>query len=134
KRTAEAPKIDPHNFEASCQAWYEDEVARPRPPGEWVAIANLREGETVSSPFNARFTVDGWGVCASGQSAEKTGHFIVEAMRDGKLQRSLDLANGATQSNLDLPNGNYVLRLRFVDAKSRADLLPASDTAIFVAG
>lgn len=134
KRTADAPGIDAHDFDASCRAWYEDEVARPQPPGEWVAISNLRDGETVSSPFNVRFTVDGYGVCAAGQSAEKTGHFMLEAVRDGKVQRSLDLVNGATQYNLDLPNGAYLLRLRFVDAKSRDDLLPASETSVSVSG
>jgi hypothetical protein len=133
-RTAEAPKIDPKNLEASCEAWYQDEVARPRPPGEWVAIANLRSGETVASPFNVRFTVDGWGVCASGQSADKSGHFVLDAMREGQVQRSVDLSNGATQYNLDLPNGPYVLKLRFVDAKSKTDLLPASETPITVSG
>jgi hypothetical protein len=134
KRTAEPLKIDPRNVEASCNAWYEDELARPRPPGEWVALVNLRDGETVGSPFNVRFGVDGYGVCAAGQSADRTGHFLLDILRDGKPVRTADYANGATQSNLSLPNGNYVLRLRFVDTKGRTDLLPASETNVTVNG
>jgi len=131
-RTAEAPKIDPRNFDATCKAWYQDEVARPRPPGEAVSLINLRDGETVASPFNVRFGVEGYGVCAVGQSAERTGHFALEILQEGRLVRSNDLSNGATQSNLALPNGSYLLRLRFVDGARRTDLLPPSETTVVV--
>jgi hypothetical protein len=133
-RTAEPLKIDPKDFQATCDAWYEDERARPKPPGDAVAITNLRDGETVTSPFNVRFGVDGWGVCAAGQSAERTGHFVLDVLQDGRSQRVVDLANGATQSNLGLPNGRYMLRLRFVDGKTKADLLPPSETTVVVNG
>ena len=134
RRSGPGPKIDPANLKASCDAWYEEELSRPRAPGEWVAITNVRDGESVTSPFNVRFGVEGWGVCAAGQSAERSGHFLLEVMRDGKLQRQVDLSNGATQTNLALANGRYVLRLRFVDGKSRNDLLPVSETAVVVSG
>jgi hypothetical protein len=133
-RTADALKIDPKNFEASCKAWYEDELARPRPPGEWVSFINLRDGETVSSPFNLRFGVDGYGVCAAGVTVEKTGHFVLEILRDGRAVRGNEFTNGATQSNVSLPNGSYTLRLRFVDSAKRQDLLPASEINVVVNG
>jgi hypothetical protein len=131
-RTAEPLRIDPHNFDATCRAWYEDELARPRPPGEWVSIVNLRDGETVPSPFNVRFGVDGFGVCAAGQSAERSGHFMLDVRQGDKPVRSVDLSNGATQTNLALPNGSYQLVLRFVDGKTRRELLPASITSVTV--
>lgn len=134
RRSGPGPKIDPGNLKASCDAWYEEELSRPRPPGEWVAITNVRDGEAVSSPFNLRFGVEGWGVCAAGQNAERSGHFLLEVLRDGRLQRLVDLSNGATQTNLALANGRYVLRLRFVDGKSRSDLLPVSETTVVVNG
>lgn len=133
-RTAEAPKIDPKNFDATCNAWYQDELTRPRPPGEWVSIVNLRDGETVNSPFNVRFGVDGYGVCAAGATVEKTGHFVLEILSGGRAVRGNEFANGATQSNLSLPNGSYTLRLRFVDSVKRTDLLPPSDLNIVVNG
>ncbi len=131
-RSAQPVAIDSRNFDATCDAWYQDEVARPRPPAEPLAIVNLREGEPVSSPFNVRFGVDGFGVCAAGVTAERTGHFLLEILRDGRLLRTVDLANGATQSSLVLDNGAHVLRLRFVDGASRRDLLPAADTQVIV--
>lgn len=132
-RTAQAPKIDRRNFDASCAAWYQDELARPKPPGDWVSIVNVRDGETLSSPFNLRFGVDGYGVCAEGQVIERTGRFVLDLLKDGALVRTQALNNGATQTTLALPNGSYRLRLRFVD-NSQRDLLPASETNITVAG
>jgi Domain of unknown function (DUF4399) len=133
-RDARPLPIDRRNFEASCLAWYQDELARPRPPGELVTILNLRNGEVVTSPFNLRFGVDGFGVCAAGQTAERTGYFILEVRQGGRLVRVIDLANGATQSNLSLPDGAYQLALRFVDGRTRRDLLPAYEAEVFVAG
>lgn len=132
KRSAEAPKIDPARFDATCDAWYQDEVARPRGPGEWVTLTNVRDGESLVSPFSLRFGVDGYGVCAAGQKADKTGHFMLDVLRDGKVQQALDLSNGATQANLFVPGGNYQLRLRFVDGASGRELLPAYEQNVVV--
>jgi hypothetical protein len=131
-RTAQPLVIDRRNFDATCAAWYQDELARPRPPGEWVAVTNVRDGEALSSPFNLRFGVEGYGVCAEGQVVERTGHFVLDLLKDGALVRTQSLGNGATQTTLALPNGGYRLRLRFVDASGRVDLLPASETNITV--
>lgn len=134
RKPGEAPRIDPARFDETCSAWYQEEMSRPRPPGEGVHIVNLRDGEAVTSPFVVRLGVDGWGVCAAGQNAEKSGVFALDILRDGRLVRTVDLSNGATQSNLSLPNGPHLLRLRFVDPASRRDLLPASETQVLVSG
>jgi hypothetical protein len=133
-RTARPLPIDRRNFDTSCTAWYQDELARPRPPGELVSLLNLRDGEAVTSPFNLRFGVEGFGVCAAGQSAERSGHFMLEVTQANRLLRTVDLSNGATQTNLTLPNGSYGLTLRFVDGKTRRDLLPPSETTVQVTG
>lgn len=132
KRDAEPLKIDPARLDESCAAWYQDEVARPRGPGEWVSLTNLREGEPVASPFSLRLGVDGYGVCAAGQRADKTGHFMLDVMREGRVVQATDLSNGATQTNLFLPVGSYQVRLRFVDGATRRDLLPAQEQTIVV--
>lgn len=134
KRTADAPRIDPRRFDESCAAWYQDEAARPRPPGEWLGLANLRDGEPVTSPLVLHYGVDGFGVCAAGQSAERSGHFIVQVLQGGRTLQTLDLKNGATQSTLALPNGNYQLRLRLVDGASGRDLLPPYEHNLPVTG
>lgn len=134
KRSAEPLRIDPNRLEESCAAWYQDEVSRPRPPGEWLGLANLRDGEAVTSPFVLQYGVEGFGVCAAGQSAERSGHFILQLLQNGKPLQTLDLRNGATQSTLSLPNGNYRLKLRLVDGASGRDLLPAYEHELPVTG
>lgn len=134
KRTAEPPRIDPARFQATCAAWYQDEVSRPRGPGEWLGLANLRDGEPVASPFTLQFSVDGYGVCAAGQSVARTGHFVIQVLGNGRPQQTLDLSNGATQTTMSLPEGRYTLRLRFVDATTRRDLLPPYEHALPVVG
>jgi hypothetical protein len=130
------PKIDPKNFNASCAAWYQDEISRPRPPDEPLYVSNLRAGEAVTSPFNVRLGVDGFGICAAGQSAEKSGHFMLELLtRSGrKSVQSIDLSNGATQTNLAAATGAYILRLRFVDPATGNDLLRPNELPIEVKG
>lgn len=132
KRSAEPLKIDPAKLDASCAAWYQDEVARPRPPGQWVTLTNVRDGEPLVSPFSLRFGVEGYGVCAAGQSAEKTGHFLLDVLREGRVQQAVDLSNGATQANLFVAPGAYQLRLRFVDGATKRDLLPAHEQNVVV--
>ncbi len=133
-RTAQPLPIDRARFEATCAAWYEDELARPRPPGELVTVLNLRDGEPVASPFNLRFGVDGYGVCVAGLGAERTGHFVLELRQDERVVHRTDLANGATQLNLTLPDGRYRLRLRFMDTTGARDLLPAYEALLVVVG
>lgn len=132
KRSAEPLKIDPASLEASCAAWYQDEVSRPRSPGEWVTVTNVRDGEALVSPFSLRFGVEGYGVCAAGQKVDKTGHFMLDVLRDGKLAQAVDLSNGATQANLFVPAGAYQLRLRFVEAASGRELLPPFEQNVVV--
>lgn len=132
-RPKEPLRIDPARFEASCRAWYEDEISRPRPEGQRAVIVNLRDGEPVSSPFNVRFAVDGFGVAPRGQGGEGLGHFVFDVLRpDGGSVQNIDLANGATQANLFLAPGAYRLRLRFVDDAGRRELVPATELAISV--
>ncbi len=132
KRTAEPLKIDLGQFEASCAAWYQDEVSRPRGPGEWVTVTNVRDGEALVSPFTLNFGVEGFGVCAKGQTADRSGHFMLDVLREGRVVQALDLSNGATQANLFLGVGSYQLKLRFVDGKSQRDLLPPHEQNLVV--
>jgi Domain of unknown function (DUF4399) len=135
RSAAPRPQIDPKAFDETCAAWYQDEVSRPRPPDEPLHFNNLRAGEVVTSPFNVRLGVDGFGVCARGQSAEKTGHFMLELLSkaERKPVQTFDLSNGATQANVFAPVGAYTLRLRFVDTASGADLLRPHELPVTVA-
>ncbi len=128
-RSEQPLRIDPANLQSSCQAWYEDEISRPRPAGQRALISNLRDGEPVVSPVNLRFAVDGFGVAPRGQGGEGLGHFVLDVLRpDGAVQQAVDLSSGATQVNLFLAPATYKLRLRFVDDSGRRDLVPPAET------
>jgi hypothetical protein len=130
------PRIDPGRFEESCQRWYEDELARPRPPDEPLHFTNVRAGEALTSPFNLRFGVDGFGVCAKGSAppGQKTGHFALEVIGfDGRIVQKTTLANGATQLNAFIGPGAYRLRLRFLDEAGN-DLLAPNELPVRVIG
>ena len=43
-------RIDPANLQASCKAWYEDEISRPRPAGQRALI-----GRTIVKTAAIRF-------------------------------------------------------------------------------
>lgn len=134
-RSEQPLRIDPANIDASCRSWYDDEVSRPRPEGKRALVANLRDGEALTSPFNVRFAVDGFGVAPRGQGGEGLGHFILDVLRaDGSPLQSNELANGATQMNLFLGPGGYRLRLRFVDDTGKRDLVPPDELSIGVVG
>ncbi len=134
RRTAQPLAIDPAHFDETCAQWYQDEQSRPRPAGEWLAVANVRDGEAVFSPMTLRFSVEGWGVSAAKVNVDRTGHFLLEVWREGRQVLATDLSNGATQTTLALANGTHRLRLRFVDAGSSKDLLPVLEQALVVVG
>lgn len=134
-RAVPGPRVTRANFDATCVAWYEDEISRPRPEGNKAVITNVRDGEPVVSPVNVRFAVDGFGVAPKGHGGDGLGHFMLDVLRgDGGVQQNIDLSHGATQATLNLGPGSFVLRLRFVDDSGRRELVPLSDTRIVVAG
>ncbi|CAD5372099.1 conserved exported hypothetical protein [Rubrivivax sp. A210] len=111
-------------IEAGCEAWYNDELSRPRPPGPRILVANLRDGEAVVSPFNVRLAADGLGVAPRGNGGPANGHFQLEIMAKGRATQLVDLENGATQANLFLSPGPYVLRVRMSDDAHSKDMAP----------
>jgi hypothetical protein len=131
-RDGPAPRIAPANWQATCEAWYQDEVARPRGEGKRLLVGNLRLGEPVVSPFNVRLAVDGFGVAARGHGGEGLGHFMVDVLgAAGRPVQAVDLSHGATQLNLFIAPGSYVLRVRFV-SDNGSDLLPALEHPVTV--
>ena len=131
-RSEDRLRIDPQNFDASCKAWYEDEVTRPRPDGQRAEFSNLRDGESVVSPFNVRLAADGLGVAPRGHGGPANGHFMLEVRSQGRTLNLVDLGNGATQANLYLPVGSYTLRLRLMDDTGTRELAPGSSIGITV--
>jgi hypothetical protein len=129
------PKVTRANFDASCTAWYEEEVSRPRPEGKRVLVANVRDGETLVSPVNLRLAADGFGIAPKGHGGDDLGWFILEVQRsDGSGRQLLELSNGATQATLGLAAGEWNLRLRLVDDSGRRDLVAPDSMRLFISG
>jgi hypothetical protein len=135
-RSATPLRIDPANFDASCKAWYQDEISRPRPEGQrGVSITNLRDGEPVVSPFNLRFAVDGFGVAPKGHGGDGLGYFTLEVLStEGRVVQVVDLSHGATQVTLSLAPASYRARLHFWDDSGRRELVPPAELALSVSG
>lgn len=128
-----APVIDAARSEASCAAWYQEERSRPRPANEPLYVANVRAGESLTSPFTLRFGALKHGICAGPSCPDGTGHFAVEVL-DALTRRVVqahDLDKGTTQMNLFLLNGEYIVRLRLLD-KRGVPLVPPHELPLRV--
>lgn len=124
-RTAAAPAIDPAQFESSCAAWYQDQVSAPRSAAKEVYAKNLRDGEAVTSPFVLSLGATGVGIAPAGRQLPDTGHFAVTVLRPGGTAQRLVLADGRTETTLDLPKGDYELELALLDADNKVTLKSA---------
>jgi hypothetical protein len=131
-RSGPGPRPDAASGAGGCEAWYQDEVSRPRGEGRRLLVGNLRAGEAVVSPFNLRLAVDGFGVAPRGHGGEGLGHFMLDVLGpSGRPVQAVDLSHGATQVNLFLAPGGYVLRVRFV-SDSGSELLPPLEHPVSV--
>jgi Domain of unknown function (DUF4399) len=127
------PRLTRANFDTDCKAWYEAEVSRPRPEGQRVLIGNVRDGESLVSPFNLRLQADGFGIAPKGHGGEGLGWFVLEVQRPGGAGRQVfELSNGATQVTLPLALGDWELRLRLLDDSGQRDLVTPANSSITV--
>jgi hypothetical protein len=108
-----APVIDAARYDETCQRWYEDQMSTPRPPANGVYVKNLRDDEPVSSPFTLSFGVVGFGVAPASSNIKDTGHFVLTVLRGGAPVSVIDLADGRTETTMDLPRGEFQLELIF---------------------
>lgn len=111
KRSEPAPKvISGADFHDSCEAWYEDARSTPRTAaGREVYVKNLRDDESVSSPFTLSLGVlgAGLGVAPAGTEIKDAGHFrLAFHQKGGNVQRQ-DLVDGRSEAIVDLPLGEY---------------------------
>ena len=118
---------------ASCKDWYDNELSRLRGDEPAVRIANLRDGELVSSPLRLVFDVRGMGVAPTGFGDAKHGHFVLKVQSGRAPAQVFDFSNGATQTTLSLAPGVVNLELAFVNDAGDADLLPPARMSLKIA-
>jgi hypothetical protein len=93
----------------------------PSPPGAKVYFINLKDGETVTSPFLVQFGLSGMGVAPAGVEKPNTGHhhLLIDATLSGdQLKESIPMdathkhfGGGQTEATVTLPPGQHTLQL-----------------------
>lgn len=93
----------------------------PAPPGATAYFINLKDRETVTSPFKVQFGLTGMGVAPAGVEKEKTGHhhlLIDTKLSDEEAEAPLPMdaqhmhfGGGQTETTLTLPPGQHTLQL-----------------------
>lgn len=97
----------------------------PSPKGAKVYIINLKDGDTVTSPFLVQFGLSGMGVAPAGVTKENTGHHHL--LMDTKLTpeqmtkpmpsdaQHKHFGGGQTETMVTLPKGEHTLQLMLGD-------------------
>ncbi len=92
----------------------------PSPAGAQVYIINLKNGDTVSSPFKVQFGHTGMGVAPAGVEKPNTGHhhlIIDTKLSDAELKapiasdaKHMHFGGGQTEAMITLPPGQHTLQ------------------------
>jgi hypothetical protein len=131
--TAAAPQADPAAAEAAAAeavatalAQRDEEATKVHgDAGPSVYFVNLRDGQTVTSPFRVVFGVNGKGVAPALIEKENTGHhhlLIDTELSEEEKQfaipndaQHMHFGGGQTETVLQLPAGQHTLQLVFGD-------------------
>jgi hypothetical protein len=91
------------------------------PPGAVVYFINLKDGDTVTSPFKVQFGLSGMGVAPVGVQTPNTGHhhlLIDTQLSSEQLKQPIPaddkhrhFGGGQTETMLTLPPGPHTLQL-----------------------
>jgi hypothetical protein len=97
-------------------------VATPSPPGARVYFINLKDGDTVTSPFLVQFGLSGMGIAPAGVEGQpNTGHhhLLIDTTIEGDAlkmpipmdEHHLHFGKGQTEAMVTLPPGPHTLQL-----------------------
>jgi hypothetical protein len=97
----------------------------PSPPGAAVYFINLKDGDTVTSPFKIQFGLTGMGVAPAGSQNPNTGHhhvLIDTQLTPEQMKQPIPadaqhrhFGGGQTEVVLTLPPGRHTLQLVLAD-------------------
>lgn len=128
------------------RCWLESTTARTAPDlrePTAVRFVNLRNGDSVRSPFRVEFGIRGMGVIPAGNPHDKAGHHhvLVDTRLPLNYQDKIPFSDthrhfgkGQTGTVLDLPPGTHTLRLLFADHDHRPHFVYSPEISINVAG
>src|ERR1700719_4568703 len=97
----------------------------PSPPGAAVYFINLKDGDTVTSPFKIQFGLTGMGVAPAGSQTPNTGHhhLLIDTQLSAEQMKQpipvdaqhRHFGGGQTEVVLTLPPGPHTLQLVLAD-------------------
>jgi hypothetical protein len=92
-------------------------------PKAW--FENLKDGDTVTSPFKVKFGVSGMEVKPAGDATPNSGHFhllIDTALTDEQMKNAIPkddqhkhFGKGETETDVTLPAGKHTLQIVMAD-------------------
>jgi Domain of unknown function (DUF4399) len=93
----------------------------PSPSGASAYFINLKDGDTVTSPFKVQFGLTGMGIAPAGVDKEKTGHhhLLIDTTLSAEEMKGAIAADpqhvhfggGQTETTVTLPPGQHTLQL-----------------------
>ncbi len=114
----------------------------PSPAGAKVYIINLKDGDTVTSPFKVQFGLTGMGVAPAGVEKPNTGHhhlIIDTTLTPEQLKapvpvdaKHVHFGAGQTETMVTLPPGKHMLQLVLGDWSHIPHVPPVMSTPITV--
>ena len=114
----------------------------PSPAGAQVYIINLKNGDTVSSPFKVQFGLTGMGVAPAGVEKPNTGHhhLIIDAKLSADELKApiasdakhVHFGAGQTEAMVTLPPGQHTLQLVLGDWSHIPHVPPVMSTPITI--
>jgi hypothetical protein len=114
----------------------------PSPAGATVYIINLKDGDTVTSPFKVEFGLTGMGVAPAGVEKPNTGHhhLIIDAQLSADEMKApivsdakhVHYGGGQTEAMVTLPPGKHTLQLVLGDWSHVPLVPPVMSTPITV--
>jgi hypothetical protein len=114
----------------------------PSPAGAKVYIINLKDGDTVTSPFKVQFGLTGMGVAPAGVEKPNTGHhhLIIDATLSAEQLKApipsdaqhMHFGAGQTEAAITLPPGKHTLQLLLGDWSHIPHAPPVMSTPITI--
>ena len=97
-------------------------------PKTYVAFGNIKDGDTLRSPFNVQMLSYGMRVSPAGKYLEGEGHHhilinsssIPKGTTIPQDEQHLHFGTGAKETELNLEPGNWTLTLQFADGLHRS--------------
>ena len=114
----------------------------PSPAGAKVYIINLKDADTVASPFKVQFGLTGMGVAPAGVEKPNTGHhhlIIDTTLSPDELKapiasdaKHIHFGGGQTEAMVTLPPGKHTLQLVLGDWSHIPHVPPVMSTPITI--